>query len=223
MFCPGVEWNARLGRLVGVATEAARAAKIKCAHCGKMGAALGCYKPQCRRSFHVLCVKASGGELEPKETGEFTALCKNHCAAGKQPAQRHRRRSPAHKQPVATAAAAAIFSGNLVGGTASGAVGGGGAAAAAAGGSSAPQAPSAQAAQDDRNLVQVKAGLLRLLKAPEVQEDAAAKSSVAGLLGTLSFSKAYEGWDLELMAQMLADESYNDASTRLAFLRARHV
>lgn len=42
-------------------TELARSAKLKCSSCGMRGAALGCYKKSCRRSYHAPCAKGVAG------------------------------------------------------------------------------------------------------------------------------------------------------------------
>mgnify|MGYP002052601098 CR=1 FL=1 len=49
--------------ILSVATAVTRGRKTACAHCGKLGATLGCSTHRCKRSYHYGCVPAAGAVL----------------------------------------------------------------------------------------------------------------------------------------------------------------
>lgn len=82
--------------------EIARAAKLKCSHCGIKGAALGCFMKTCRRTYHVPCaVKISDCRWD---TVEFLLLCPMHSKVkfpGEKSKSGKRARDNRHPAPVA--------------------------------------------------------------------------------------------------------------------------
>uniref|UniRef100_A0A1D2A528 PHD-type domain-containing protein n=1 Tax=Auxenochlorella protothecoides TaxID=3075 RepID=A0A1D2A528_AUXPR len=63
------------GGLRGVAGEVRRGRALRCAHCGKRGASLGCRLASCHSSFHVACAQAAGASFF---LGSFQVACKAH-------------------------------------------------------------------------------------------------------------------------------------------------
>lgn len=55
-----------------------RARQIKCASCGRRGAATGCHVPSCPLSFHLPCAAAAGCAFEPEK---YLLWCKGHAPA----------------------------------------------------------------------------------------------------------------------------------------------
>ncbi|OAY32679.1 BRCA1-associated RING domain protein 1 isoform X2 [Manihot esculenta] len=75
-----IEWAPRVffvGETIkNLKTELARSAKLKCSSCGMRGAALGCYKKSCRRSYHAPCAKGVAGCRW--DFDNFLVLCPSH-------------------------------------------------------------------------------------------------------------------------------------------------
>lgn len=58
-----------------VEKEKNRASKLKCVYCKQKGAAIGCCKVQCRRSYHFNCGLNNSCSYEYHK---YTSFCKNH-------------------------------------------------------------------------------------------------------------------------------------------------
>ncbi|CAA7405401.1 unnamed protein product [Spirodela intermedia] len=65
--------------VVNLAAEVARSRRIRCSHCGVKGAALGCLKRSCRKSFHYTCAKLISGCHWDEEN--FVMLCPIHVSS----------------------------------------------------------------------------------------------------------------------------------------------
>ncbi|KJE89970.1 mixed-lineage leukemia protein, partial [Capsaspora owczarzaki ATCC 30864] len=64
------------GHLDGVTAALSRSRAMKCHHCGKTGATIGCAKPRCQLNYHFPCARhARGCVLLTSKT----LLCPNHC------------------------------------------------------------------------------------------------------------------------------------------------
>lgn len=51
------------GELTNVRATLQRARKLACAHCGELGASIGCHVHRCKRSFHYQCLPPSGARM----------------------------------------------------------------------------------------------------------------------------------------------------------------
>ena len=63
------------GHYCGVGAAVTRARHIKCAHCRRVGASIGCLKATCQRSYHRACAEEAGAFLDGEE---FQLACPNH-------------------------------------------------------------------------------------------------------------------------------------------------
>ncbi|PIA36294.1 hypothetical protein AQUCO_03400293v1 [Aquilegia coerulea] len=75
-WAPRVYYDERSETMKNLESELARAAKLKCNECGVKGAALGCLKKSCKKSFHVPCavfVDECRWDME-----NFVMLCPSH-------------------------------------------------------------------------------------------------------------------------------------------------
>ena len=68
-------YESKEGGWLNVATEVARARRLRCSSCGLHGAALGCEVKACRRSFHVPCSYAAACSHNEVT---FTIRCPDH-------------------------------------------------------------------------------------------------------------------------------------------------
>jgi hypothetical protein len=57
------------GRVLNLDSAISRASRLKCAHCGKAGASVGCVHGNCPRSFHLPCALVSHCSFDNKERG----------------------------------------------------------------------------------------------------------------------------------------------------------
>ena len=68
-------YESKEGGWLNVATEVARARRLRCSSCGLHGAALGCEVKACRRSFHVPCSYVAACS---HNEDAFTIRCPDH-------------------------------------------------------------------------------------------------------------------------------------------------
>jgi hypothetical protein len=64
------------GTLRNVLAAIKRGRLMKCAHCGRRGATLGCRVASCSCSFHVACAKEAGCTYYCEQ---FLIACPSHC------------------------------------------------------------------------------------------------------------------------------------------------
>jgi len=83
MWCPEVYFCANKDGLKHVEDGIKRGNKLKCAHCGKKGAAVGCMLPACNRTYHLKCAHATGCRFNAEK---FVVVCPVHKSAKKTPA-----------------------------------------------------------------------------------------------------------------------------------------
>ena len=83
MWCPEVYFCAKLERLKHVEDAIKRGKQLKCSHCGKKGAAVGCTLPSCNRTYHLKCAHACGARFNAEK---FIVTCPIHKSAKKTPA-----------------------------------------------------------------------------------------------------------------------------------------
>ena len=83
MWCPEVYFCAKLERLKHVEEAIKRGKQLKCSHCGKKGAAVGCTLPSCNRTYHLKCAHACGARFNAEK---FIVTCPIHKSAKKTPA-----------------------------------------------------------------------------------------------------------------------------------------
>ncbi|XP_052004173.1 mucin-1-like [Xyrauchen texanus] len=59
--------------------ELRRGKRLKCSHCGKLGATAGCDVKRCKHSFHYPCaIEAHGRAIEDIAKGNYKLFCKKH-------------------------------------------------------------------------------------------------------------------------------------------------
>ena len=83
MWCPEVYFDARLERLKHVEEAIKRGKQLKCTHCGRKGAAVGCALPSCNRTYHLKCAHAAGCRFNAER---FTVMCPAHKSQKRTPA-----------------------------------------------------------------------------------------------------------------------------------------
>ncbi|XP_071706913.1 BRCA1-associated RING domain protein 1-like isoform X2 [Rutidosis leptorrhynchoides] len=110
---PRIFFNAN-GLIQNLESEVARANKLKCSHCGKKGAGLGCYSERCQRSYHVPCAY----ETSDCRWGfdEFLIFCPKH-TSNKFPSEmkskgRKRNNEKKYKTSVSNAENGLVFCGS---------------------------------------------------------------------------------------------------------------
>ena len=67
-----------------IATEIERSRQLKCFHCKKRGATIGCHQPKCKKSFHYPCALKTGWTFSPEEGFKCTkhrVHSSSHCTA----------------------------------------------------------------------------------------------------------------------------------------------
>lgn len=97
LWCPEVYCDAMTEQWRHIAEALARCKAIKCAHCRKLGASIGCLEESCQRSYHFHCAVATNCAMHPSPVpsseqrspfaaGEqFVLLCPLHAAMRKSP------------------------------------------------------------------------------------------------------------------------------------------
>ena len=83
MWCPEVYFDARLERLKHVEEAIKRGKQLKCSHCGRKGAPVGCTLPSCARTYHLKCAHAAGCRFNAER---FTVMCPAHKSQKRTPA-----------------------------------------------------------------------------------------------------------------------------------------
>lgn len=56
--------------------EIKRGARLKCVHCKKKGATVGCAEPKCKKSYHLPC--GSNNDSLQQYFDQFKSFCKEH-------------------------------------------------------------------------------------------------------------------------------------------------
>lgn len=74
VWCPEVYYSPT-GALVNVDAALRRARRLRCAHCGAPGAAVGCQVGKCRKTYHLPCLAASDAQVN-EET--YAVRCPMH-------------------------------------------------------------------------------------------------------------------------------------------------
>ena len=75
LWCPEVYFDARLERLKHVEEAIKRGKQLKCSHCGRKGAAVGCTLPSCARTYHLACAHAAACRFNAER---FAVMCPTH-------------------------------------------------------------------------------------------------------------------------------------------------
>lgn len=70
MWCPEVYFCANKDGLKHVEDGLKRGNKLKCAHCGKKGAAVGCMLPACNRTYHLKCGAYSLSQIQTPDCSQ---------------------------------------------------------------------------------------------------------------------------------------------------------
>ena len=83
LWCPEVYFDARLERLKHVEEAIKRGKQLKCSHCGRKGAAVGCTLPSCARTYHLACAHAAACRFNAER---FAVMCPTHKSQKRTPA-----------------------------------------------------------------------------------------------------------------------------------------
>ncbi|KAL4451600.1 hypothetical protein ABPG75_007262 [Micractinium tetrahymenae] len=99
------------GTLRNVLAAIKRGRLMKCSHCGRRGATLGCRVPSCTCSYHVACARDAGCTYYCEQ---FQVACPDHAPLFRAEARQQIRRTPftPYRQAAAAAGAAAAGAGS---------------------------------------------------------------------------------------------------------------
>lgn len=75
LWSPEVFFDVTSGSLRNLEECIRRSQHTHCAHCGQLGASVGCVNPQCKDSYHFPCTIEAGGDLCERD---FTFTCAKH-------------------------------------------------------------------------------------------------------------------------------------------------
>jgi len=78
LWCPKVYYNAREHAYEHLVSELRRGKKLQCSHCRRHGATIGCSEPDCLRTYHYSCAKASGCYLDEANYQLKCKQCQKH-------------------------------------------------------------------------------------------------------------------------------------------------